>query len=267
MLSDLPTNSKDVSASSLASSIWRKMESYDWSRHSSVDQSLWHRLFSSSCACKIMGQVIARMDVCKLHLLTGVKVQLHHSMSLVVSVSRQCFIKWLVYDDKVLLDYDVKILLGYDVRILLGYDVKFLLGYDVKILLGYDVKLLLGYDVKVLWSLVQLASLFFQKITAKPTFLCWHWGRSIPGGLSSVGFFTSQAGTTSTLTWSREFFWTQADSFSSLYHWHLTYWLEMRFRRNSCVYLELFARFQWDGQPLLVFVCQEVIVCCMICCK
>ena len=41
-----------------------------------------------------------------------------------------------------------------------------------------------GYNVIITWGLTKLVSLF-QNIYAKPTFLCWHWGWSQPGCLSS----------------------------------------------------------------------------------
>ena len=60
MLPALQTNSHVLSASTLASRSCRKMEAYAcWSVLRSVDQSLWHRLFSSSWACNAHTQSVS----------------------------------------------------------------------------------------------------------------------------------------------------------------------------------------------------------------
>ena len=41
-----------------------------------------------------------------------------------------------------------------------------------------------GYNFMILWGLIELVSLS-QNIYPKPTFLCWHWGWSLPGYSSS----------------------------------------------------------------------------------
>ena len=53
----------------------------------------------------------------------------------------------------------------------------------------------------ILWGLTKLVN-SFHNIYAKLTSLCWHWGWSLPGCLSTLsGSFTSQTETVSTSTW------------------------------------------------------------------